>query len=143
MTDPDPSDLSRFVDAQSRLYPIALAELQAGEKRSHWMWYVFPQLRGLGFSPKASLYGIVSADEASAYLRHALLGPRLAACAEAVLGHAGTPLRAIFGTPDDLKFRSSMTLFEHASGGADPFRAALERCCGGERDARTLALLAR
>jgi uncharacterized protein (DUF1810 family) len=138
----DPFDLQRFVEAQASVYATALAELRAGQKRSHWMWFVFPQLRGLGSSATATHYGIATLDEARAYLAHPLLGPRLRECTEAVLAVQGRSLHAIFGSPDDMKFGSSMTLFEHAVGGTgQPFRAALDRFCGSEADQRTLALL--
>lgn len=139
----DPFDLDRFVTAQAAIHAQALAELEGGRKRSHWMWFVFPQLRGLGLSPTAQRYGIASLAEARAYLRHPLLGPRLEACTRAVLRHAGTPLSRIFGSPDDVKFRSSMTLF--AAAAAEPaslFREALTRCCEGRDDERTSQLLA-
>ena len=140
----DPHDLARFLDAQERMVPIALAELGAGEKQSHWMWYVFPQLRGLGFSRMASLYGIAGLAEARAYLAHPVLGPRLGACTEAVLAHPDRSLAAIFGAPDDAKFRSSMTLFAEAAGhNGALFRHALATFCDGQPDPRTLALLAR
>lgn len=133
-------DLGRFTDAQGAVYDTALAELRAGHKRSHWMWFVFPQLRGLGQSAMAHKYGIASVAEAGAYLAHPVLGARLVACTEAVLACGGSSLRGIFGTPDDLKFASSMTLFE-AAGGGQLFGAAIERWCGGRRDAATLQLL--
>ena len=106
MPDIDPSNLERFVAAQAPIFPAALAELRAGRKRSHWMWFVFPQLRGLGRSSMAELYGIVSLAEARAYVAHPILGPRLTLCAEAVLAIEGKSLHAIFGSPDDLKFCS-------------------------------------
>ena len=136
--------LERFVTAQAPVYTAALAELQAGRKRSHWMWFVFPQLRGLGHSALAYRYGIGSLDEARAYLAHPLLGPRLAECTLAVLATEGQSLHAIFGAPDDMKFRSSMTLFSLAADGGDSvFRQALDRFCDGRADERTLALLGR
>jgi uncharacterized protein (DUF1810 family) len=141
MTDPDPFRLARFVEAQDHTYAEALAELEAGAKRSHWIWYVFPQLAGLGHSPTARFYGIASADEARAYLAHPVLGTRLLACTRAALSHRDRSLRAIFGSPDDMKFRSSMTLFAHVSDDPAPFREALAAFCGGEPDRRTLALL--
>lgn len=115
MTEPDPHRLSRFLEAQARNFGDALGELEAGRKRSHWMWYVFPQLAGLGLSPTALFYGIGSLDEARAYLAHPVLGPRLLATTRAVLSHPGRTLAAIFGSPDDMKFRSSMTLFDIAA----------------------------
>jgi uncharacterized protein (DUF1810 family) len=124
------------------VFSTALAELQAGQKRNHWMWYVFPQLRGLGHSPMAQHYGIGSLAEAKAYLAHPLLGPRLVACTRAVLAIEGRSLHAIFGSPDDVKFRSSMTLFALAADEDDSvFRQALDRYCNGHADERTLALL--
>jgi len=141
MTD-DPFDLNRFVTAQAPVYETALGELRAGRKRSHWMWFVFPQLRGLGHSATAQFYGLASLDEARAYLAHPVLGPRLKRCTEAVLAIEGGGLNAIFGAPDDMKFHSSMTLFARAAGGAEsPFLKALERYCEGRADERTLALL--
>ena len=138
----DPYDLERFVAAQAPVFDQALAELRAGAKRSHWMWFVFPQLRGLGSSPMASFYGLSSLDEARAYLAHPVLGPRLAQCVETVLGIEGRSVGEIFGTPDDMKFRSSMTLFARAAGRADSvFARALARYCDGAEDARTLALI--
>jgi uncharacterized protein (DUF1810 family) len=137
----DPHRLERFVEAQRPVYETALGELKAGRKRSHWMWFVFPQLRGLGSSGMADFYGIASLAEARAYLAHSVLGPRLRAATAAVLAVQGGDLRAIFGSPDDMKFRSSMTLFERAAAGEDAFGDALERLCAGARDDRTLALL--
>ena len=115
MPNTDSFDLERFVTAQAPVFATAPAELQAGEKRSHWMWFVFPQLRGLGHSAMAMRYGIGSLDEARAYLAHPLLGPRLIECTCAVLAIEGRPLHAIFGSPDDVKFCSSMTLFSLAA----------------------------
>ena len=141
MPDADPFDLNRFVIAQAPVFTIALNELKAGRKRSHWMWFVFPQLRGLGHSAMAEFYGIGSLDEACAYLAHPLLGPRLILCTETVLAIEGRSLHAIFGSPDDLKFCSSMTLFALASGeGESVFRRALDRYCEGHLDERTVAL---
>ena len=135
-------DLERFVRAQAAVFAAALDELQAGRKRSHWMWFVFPQLRGLGRSAMAEFYGIGSLDEARAYLAHPLLGPRLVSCTRTVLALEGRSLPTIFGSPDDLKFRSSMTLFARAAeAGDNPFQEALDRFCDGRGDERTLALL--
>jgi uncharacterized protein (DUF1810 family) len=143
MSDADPYDLERFVAAQASTFETALAELTAGRKRSHWMWFVFPQLRGLGSSPMASFYGISSLAEARAYLAHAVLGPRLVRCTETVLAIKDQSPHAIFGSPDDLKFRSAMTLFALAAGdGGSPFRQALGRFWDSRMDERTLALLA-
>jgi len=135
----DPFGLSRFVDAQAKCYDQALAELRAGDKRSHWMWFVFPQIEGLGRSPTAHFYAISGREEARAYLAHHLLGARLRECTQAMLAHAGklTP-RDILGPVDALKFRSSMTLFEAAADDPAPFCAALDRLCDGERDRATL-----
>jgi len=136
----DPFNLSRFVAAQAGTFGTALEELRAGRKRTHWMWFVFPQLKGLGHSLIAEHYGLASLEEARAYLRHPLLGHRLQAAVLAVQASPAANLRELFGAPDDLKFRSSMTLFAIA-GPASMYAAALERWCGGERDARTLDLL--
>jgi uncharacterized protein (DUF1810 family) len=142
MPDPDSFDLERFVTAQAPVFATALAELQAGQKRGHWMWFVFPQLRGLGHSAMAQRYGVASLAEAKAYLAHPLLGPRLVACTRAVSAIEGRSLHAIFGSPDDLKFCSSLTLFSLAADEEDSvFRQALVRYCGGRADERTLALL--
>ena len=138
----DPFDLKRFVDAQKDDYATALAELRAGRKRSHWMWYSFPQLDGLGFSSTSRFYGIKSRDEARAYLAHAVLGPRLAECAQALLALRGRSASAIFGSPDDLKLRSSMTLFAEVSAPGSPFERVLDQYFEGQRDPKTLALLA-
>lgn len=136
----DPFDLTRFVTAQDGIHDVALAELMAGRKRSHWMWFVFPQMRGLGGSAMAAYYGIGSFDEARAYLAHPLLGPRLEAVTRAVLGQRGRALQEILGTPDDMKFRSSMTLFARAGGDA-VFAEALAVFCGGVEDDATLRML--
>ncbi|HEV2570086.1 DUF1810 domain-containing protein [Sphingomonas sp.] len=132
--------LERFVDAQVGSYAAALAELRAGAKRSHWMWFIFPQIAGLGQSAMARRYAIRDLDEAQAYLAHPLLGARLHECVEAVTAWAGrrTP-EQIMGGIDAVKLRSSLTLFEAAGGGA-VFAEALEGLYGGERDERTLAL---
>jgi uncharacterized protein (DUF1810 family) len=138
----DPFDLERFVTAQAPVFPAVLAELQAGRKRSHWMWFVFPQLRGLGHSSMARFYGIASLHEARAYLGHRVLAPRLELCTATLLGLENGSLHQIFGSPDDVKFRSSMTLFALAA--ADPgsvFHKALDRWCGGTLDAQTQHLL--
>lgn len=135
-------DLERFVTAQAAVFPAVLAELKAGRKRTHWMWFVFPQLRGLGYSSMANFYGIASLHEARAYLAHPLLGPRLDRCTRIVLDLEDRSLHQIFGSPDDMKFQSSMTLFALAA--ADPvssFHKALDRWCGGVLDAQTLRLL--
>ena len=137
----DPFDLERFVAAQAGVFETALAELRAGKKRTHWMWFVFPQARGLGRSPTAHHYGVGSLGEARAYLAHPLLGPRLAQATEAALASGAATPRELFGSPDDLKFCSSLTLFALASRGEGPYRGALEHFCGGREDPETLRLL--
>jgi uncharacterized protein (DUF1810 family) len=134
-------DLSRFVTAQSFTYPVALSELHSGCKRTHWMWFVFPQLVGLGRSSMAERYGIVDMGEARAYLDHPVLGARLQEATAAVLAHRGMSARLIFGSPDDMKFHSSMTLFALASGEGSVFVEALEGFFSGKRDGATLRLL--
>ncbi|MDB5894867.1 MAG: calpastatin [Rhodoferax sp.] len=142
-TTPD-FDLERFVAAQAPVFADALAELQRGRKTGHWMWFVFPQLRGLGQSHMAWHYGIASAAEAQAYLAHAVLGPRLHDCCDALLALPVGTAASIFGSPDDLKLKSSMTLFEAAASSPDgkrPFQEVLARFYAGQPDPRTLALL--
>lgn len=134
-------DLERFVIAQQRDYPRALGELKAGQKRSHWIWYVFPQLRGLGRSEMAQRYGLADLTEARAYLAHPVLGPRLQECARALLTHSGRSARQIMGTPDDLKLRSSMTLFHAADPSQALFSEVLVAFYGGEVDVATLQRL--
>ncbi len=136
-------ELNGFVEAQSSTYERALAELRSGRKRSHWMWYVFPQLAGLGRSETSRHYAIGSADEAKAYLAHPLLGPRLIECATVVLELEGRSAHDIFGSPDDLKLRSCATLFEIVAGPESPFAKLLANYFGGERDSETLRLLGR
>ena len=139
-----PFDLARFVDAQAGIYDTVLAELRAGRKRSHWMWFVFPQLRGLGSSPTAVRFGITGLAEAQAYLDHPVLGPRLRECTALVNALDGASMEDVFGWPDYLKLRSSMTLFGVAAGSEDTdFIAVLDTFYGGEQDAKTLALLDR
>lgn len=133
-------DLARFLDAQATTYDAALRELEAGAKASHWMWFVFPQLAGLGHSAMARRYAIRSRAEAAAYLAHPVLGPRLRACAEALLRHHGRSAREIMGTPDDLKLHSSATLFAEIDG-PGVFTELLVRFFGGRPDERSLALL--
>ncbi len=139
---PDHFGLERFVEAQEGTYTRAVAELRQGAKQSHWMWYIFPQIRGLGRSPLAQKYAIASADEARAYLAHPVLGPRLRECTKLALDAKKTSAAAIFPSPDDLKFRSCMTLFAQISLGTSPFHQALQRYCAGEPDPETLRLLA-
>ena len=133
-------DLDRFVEAQEGVHERALAEIRAGRKQTHWMWFVFPQVRGLGSSPMALRYAIGSLDEARAYLAHPVLGPRLLACAEAALAVTDRTAHDIFGPPDDVKLRSSATLFKRA-GGPDVFARLLDRFFAGERDPATLERL--
>jgi uncharacterized protein (DUF1810 family) len=133
--------LQRFIDAQDATFGTALAELKDGAKRSHWMWFIFPQIAGLGRSGTAQYYAIADLDEAKAYLAHPLLGPRLAQCTEAMLSWAGKrSAEAILGSIDTLKFASSMTLFE-AAGDGERFGCALDAFLGGRRDPMTLDLL--
>ncbi|MGE0232737.1 MAG: DUF1810 domain-containing protein [Flavobacteriaceae bacterium] len=137
----DPYDLQRFVKAQAPVHAAAMAQLRAGRKTGHWMWFVFPQLRGLGRSEAASFYGIGSLDEARAYLAHPVLGPRLRDVTMAALAAPARSIEALFGSPDDTKFRSSMTLFALAAEAEEIFQKALDRWCGGTRDAQTCRLL--
>lgn len=140
----DPFNLDRFNAAQEPVLGTVLDELKAGRKRSHWIWYVFPQLRGLGASPNADFYGIGSLDEARAYLAHPVLGARLRLSVRTLLDVEETSLHAILGSPDDLKFSSSMTLFALADETPESlFQAALHRFCQGRMDEKTLALLGR
>ena len=135
-------DLKRFVTAQDAVFEAVLKELKAARKQTHWMWFIFPQLRGLGSSPTAQFYGIGSLEEARAYLGDPLLGPRLILCTRTVLASQRRSPSQIFGSPDDLKFRSSMTLFEAVTPeGNCVFGAALDRLCAAERDERTLRLI--
>jgi len=135
------NDLERFVGAQADVYDDALAELRAGSKRGHWMWFVFPQIAGLGRTATAQRFAIADLAEARAYLAHPVLGPRLVECAEALLKVTGRTATQILGTPDDLKLRSSMTLFARAADDPAVFRAVLDRYYGGEDDPLTLQRL--
>jgi uncharacterized protein (DUF1810 family) len=137
----DPYDLGRFVEAQKDSYEQALSEIRAGEKVSHWMWYIFPQVEGLGSSSMARRYAIRSLAEATAYLEHPVLGPRLRACAEAALAVDGRSAWALFGSPDDLKFRSSATLFAQVSPAGSVFHRVIDRYFDGQPDQATLRLL--
>jgi uncharacterized protein (DUF1810 family) len=137
----EPYDLQRFVHAQDRMYDTVIDELRSGRKRSHWIWFVFPQLRGLGRSPTALQYGITSLDEARAYLAHEVLGPRLRECARLVAAIDGRSVGDIFGFPDDLKVRSSMTLFARATDDNADFVAVLDKFYNGEEDPVTVELL--
>ena len=135
--------LDRFVEAQQGVYEQALGELLAGDKRSHWMWFIFPQIIGLSISGIGKFYSLRSLDEAKSYLVHPILGARLAECTDAMLGWAGKrEAEAVLGEIDALKFTSSMTLFE-AAGGGERFTRALDELCAGQRDQLTLDLLAR
>lgn len=138
----DPYSLSRFELAQEATYDAVAAELREGRKRGHWMWFVFPQLAGLGRSATSRRYAISSLEEARAYLAHPVLGPRLVACAQTLLRLDGRDPEAIFGGVDAQKLRSSMTLFALAGPGEDAFVGVLERYFGGERDPLTERLLA-
>ena len=138
----DRYDLERFVEAQAGVYEQVCAELRAGRKRSHWMWFVFPQIRGLGSSEMAMRYAISGREEARAYLKHAVLGARLRECAGIVVGVEGRTVEEIFGYPDDLKFHSSMTLFAEVEGPPERvFHEALKKYFGGKTDQGTLARL--
>ena len=137
----DPHDLNRFVQAQEPIYERALAEIGRGRKDSHWMWFVFPQFDGLAKSSTAQFYAIKSGEEARAYLAHPTLGARLTECAHAAFGLAGRSAQQIFGSPDDLKFKSCLTLFETVAPPHSVFARLLEKYYQGERDERTLELL--
>ncbi len=133
--------LERFVEAQDRVYASVCEELAAGEKESHWMWFVFPQLKALGRSPIAKHFGIESREEALAYWKHPVLGPRLKECTKLVLAVGDKTIHEVFGSPDDLKFRSCMTLFAQVAPDEPVFSQALERFYGGQPDESTLELL--
>jgi uncharacterized protein (DUF1810 family) len=135
-----PEDLTRFVLAQEADYETALSEIRSGRKRSHWMWYIFPQYEGLGSSAMSRRYAIRSRAEAEAYLMHPVLGPRLLECAEAAVGREGRSAYEIFGSPDDMKLRSCATLFACVSPPGSVFERLLEKYFGGERDAETLRI---
>jgi uncharacterized protein (DUF1810 family) len=137
----EPHSLSRFIDAQERDYQSALAEIKAGQKRSHWMWYVFPQYDGLGFSSTSKHFSIKSLAEAAAYLDHPILGPRLRECVDALLVVTGRSAHQIFGTPDDMKLKSSTTLFTHISPEGSVFEQVLDGYFGGQRDLKTTELV--
>jgi uncharacterized protein (DUF1810 family) len=141
--DHDPYNLARFVSAQEGSYESALAEIRAGQKRSHWMWYIFPQFAGLGVSATSHHYAIGSQAEAEAYLRHPVLGPRLVACCEAALGIEGKSAYEVFGSPDDLKLRSCATLFAALSPPDSVFARLLEKYFRGQADPKTLRLMGR
>ena len=136
-------ELDKFVSAQARDYDTALAEIRSGYKRSHWMWYIFPQLQGLGFSPTAQCYGIRDLEQAKDYMAHPVLGPRLVEISGALLSLPGSNPSAVMGYPDDLKLCSCMTLFELAAPDEPVFGRVLEKYYGGRRDRMTLNLLSR
>ncbi len=137
----DPFNLARFIEAQAGVYGRVVDELRSGQKRSHWMWFIFPQFEGLGVSATSHYYAIKSLPEAKEYLRHSVLGPRLVECTTIVNNLEGLSARQIFGSPDDLKFRSSMTLFELASQSKSEFTSALEKYFAGQKDTRTVDLV--
>jgi len=137
----DPHDLKRFVKAQEEAYERALAEIKSGRKRSHWMWYIFPQIAGLGFSSTSVFYSIKSVAEARAYLGHPVLGPRLTECTEAAFAVEGRSAHEIFGSPDDMKLRSCATLFASVSPAGSVFHRLLDKYFAGEPDRKTLRLL--
>lgn len=139
----DPFELSRFLSAQAGIYPRALEEIRNGSKRSHWMWYIFPQIAGLGASAASRHYAISGAGEARAYLAHPVLGARLRECASALLAVEGRSASQIFGYPDDLKLKSSMTLFEAVMDEGSLYSRVLEKYYGGQRDGATLRILGR
>jgi uncharacterized protein (DUF1810 family) len=141
MNEPDRYNLQRFLAAQAGDYECALRELQRGRKESHWIWYIFPQVAGLGRSSMAEMYAIQSRDEAVAYLNHPVLGSRLRQCCEALLVHRGKRVEDIMGYPDDLKLRSSMTLFAAVSGNDSIFHNVLEALYSGHQDEKTIAFL--
>ncbi|MGI4883781.1 MAG: DUF1810 domain-containing protein [Janthinobacterium lividum] len=134
-------NLQRFVDAQQTAYQQALAEVKNGHKRSHWMWYIFPQIQGLGFSDISRHYAIADLAEAAAYRAHPVLGPRLVEICTALLGLAGDDAGRVFGSPDDLKLKSSMTLFAAVPGADSVFQAVLAKFFNGVRDAKTLQIV--
>ena len=137
----DPFDLQRFVSAQARDYTTAREELRNGRKRTHWMWYMFPQIDGLGYSPTSKHYAIKSKAEAQHYLQHPVLGPRLLECVNILLKHEGRSASAIFGSPDDMKLKSSMTLFACVQNQEPAFTRVLDKYFQGQQDRRTIELL--
>ena len=140
---PDPHNLARFLEAQTPIYQEVLSELRHHHKTTHWIWFIFPQIHGLGSSPMARTYAIASLAEATAYLAHPILGPRLTECTQLVLLARALPIREILGTPDDLKFHSSMTLFAHATPDNQLFVEAIQAFFAGRYDDLTLNLLAK
>jgi uncharacterized protein (DUF1810 family) len=143
MTNADPHNLSRFISAQEATYETALAELRSGQKRTHWMWFIFPQIHGLGRTSTSEYYSIKSEEEARQYLSHPILGARLLECARAVWALEGRSASQIFGFPDDLKLKSSMTLFAHIAGPGSVFARVLDKCFAGKPDEKTLEILSK
>ncbi len=139
----DPFQLSRFIIAQESIYDAVLEELREGQKQSHWMWYIFPQIDGLAQSATSKYYAIKSIEEAQQYLEHPVLGKRLVECTELVLAVQGRSISQIFGYPDDMKFKSSMTLFAQATPPHSVFAQALDKYYNGEQDAKTVQILER
>ncbi len=137
----DPFHLERFIKAQEGIYDSALSELRTGRKHSHWMWFIFPQINGLARSSTAAYFAIRSTEEAKAYLEHSVLGPRLQECTRTLLGLNQASASDVFGCPDDLKFCSSMTLFDHAASAGNLFEEAILKYCAGKRDLKTLGIL--
>lgn len=137
----DPHDLQRFLDAQSSVFEQVCAELRVGRKDGHWMWFIFPQIRGLGSSWMSNKFAISSKEEAAAYLEHSILGPRLRKCTQLVIQVDGRSIRDIFGYPDDMKFRSSMTLFAHVTSDSCDFEKGLQKYFEGSFDPLTIKLL--
>lgn len=137
----DKYKLTRFLDAQNHVYLNALAEIRNGQKRTHWMWFIFPQLKGLGISSTADFYGITGIEEASAYLQHPVLGKHLVQIASALLELEGKTASDIFGSPDDMKLRSSMTLFSQVENANPVFKKVLDKYFKGNQDTKTLQLL--
>ena len=137
----DPFDLDRFISAQERVYDRVLTELRSGQKRSHWMWYIFPQIDGLGHSSTTKHYSIKTMEEARHYINHSILGTRLLECADAVLTTEGRSISEIFGYPDDLKLKSCMTLFAAVADPGSVFDRVLDKYFDGQRDNRTLQLI--
>jgi uncharacterized protein (DUF1810 family) len=139
----NPFDLDRFTAAQEGVYDTVIAELKSGRKRTHWIWFIFPQIDGLGYSATSKHFAIRSSEEARHYLDHPVLGKRLLECSEAVLAVEGRTVSEIFGYPDDLKLKSSMTLFAHVADSGSVFARVLDKYFHGEQDARTIDLLER
>jgi uncharacterized protein (DUF1810 family) len=139
----DPFNLNRFIEAQETIYSAVIRELRNGRKSTHWMWFIFPQVNGLGYSSTSKYYAIRNKEEAEQYVNHTILGARLIECSQIVLSHTGRSASEIFGSPDDLKLKSSMTLFETVVSGDSVFAQVLEKYFQGNRDTKTLKLLGR